>query len=272
MNALPSGGETLDARHVLTVSRSLGLLTGEGTQYRSKYHAGQRLAREAAARPTVAAAVGLDLPTVAVLKDGTARITIYTYGLSPYNTGRVDNDDNARAGTFNFNVGMRHLCGCGRADCIARDGSGDGNYTGSLCGTNHPNSAFMPLTEVREGADYHRTLNLPRLTASGVVKGHKLTERVGGGFRAMNPPQYRRNRDFRTVGGCPSCGRGQCWGTVKRTGQVCFDSMKFAFVNVAGVGWVFVYIDPNAPDFSEVRSILDGMGSRVLDVPVMGAV
>ena len=275
MNARPQGGDNMNAGTILTIATRLGLTTQRGSNYVSPYHAAERITKEAQSRPSVSARAGIDLPAFAAREDGTSRITIYT--------GGDDVTISNRKGLFNFNIGTRHLCACGTTDddgtpCIGKNGHAHGlaagDFTGSLCGINHPDTPTMPTIEVREGADFHRTIKgLPLMTAAGVVKGNTLTERVGGGARGLNTdaPEYRRNRDFRTVGGCPSCGRGQCWGKVKSTGVECWPSMQFAFVNVTGAGWVYCYLEPSRSDYSDTLSLLDSMGSKVHGIPVMGA-
>jgi hypothetical protein len=269
-NDSQAGGDNMTTDHLLVIAESLGLTTQKGTDYVSPYHAGQRISKEAESRPSVSAKAGVELPTFAARLDGTSRITIYT--------GGDDVTISNRKGLFNFNIGSRHLCGCKGDGCIGKNGysygQAAGDFTGSLCGDNHPMTPHMPTIEVREGADFHRTIrNLPLMTASGVVGGRILTERVGGGARGLNAdcPEYRRNIDFRPHG-CPSCGKGQCWGKDKKTGTECRPSMKFAFVNVKGAGWVYCYLEPSRSDYSATLKVLDSMGSKVRDFPIMGAV
>lgn len=271
-NDSQAGGENMTTSHLLVIAESLGLTTQKGADYVSPYHAGQRISKEAQSRPSVSARAGIDLPAFAVLQDGTSRITIYT--------GGDDVTVSPRKGLFNFNIGTRHLCACGTTDndgnpCIGKNGhsygAAAGDFTGSLCGDNHPATPTMPTIEVREGKDFHKTLKgLPLMTAAGVVKGYDLTQRVGGGARGLNAdcPEYRRNKWF--TNGCPDCGKGQCWGKDKKTGYECFPSMKFALVNVTGAGWVYCMLEPSRSDYSETLKVLDSMGSKVHDIPVIG--
>lgn len=254
---------------VLVIATSLGLTTQKGTNYVSPYHAALRIKKEAATRPSVPANAGIDLPTFAVREDGTSRITIYS--------GGDDITVSPRKGVFNFNIGERHLCACKQDGCVGKNGHAPGkafgDFSGSKCGHNYPSTPLMPTIPVREGIEFHRTIrNMPLMTAFGVVAGRILTERVGGGARGLNAdcPEYRRNIDFRPHG-CPSCGKGQCWGKDKKTGTECRPSMKFAFVNVTGAGWVHCYLEPSRSDYSATLAVLDGMGSKVHDIPVMGA-
>ena len=270
MNDSQAGGEDMTTSTLFVIADQLDLRTLKGTEYVSAYHLGQRISKEAESRPSVSAQAGIDLPTFAVRQDGTSRITIYT--------GGDDITVSPRKGLFNFNIGTRHLCGCKRDGCIGKNGysygQAAGDFTGSLCGVNHPLTTTMPTIQVREGAEFHRTIrNMPLFTASGVVGGRILTERVGGGARGLNAdaPEYRRNIDFRPKG-CPSCAKGQCWGKDKKTGTECRSSMKFAFVNVTGAGWVYCYLEPSRSDYAETLAILDRMGSKVGDMPIMGAV
>ena len=274
MNAQPAGGENeIGAGLALATARWLDLRTTDGNHYVSPYQASQALHRAAQNRPTVTAEV--DVPTFLVREDGTSRITIYT--------GGDDVTVSNRKGDFKFNIRTRHLCACEGTDdngdpCLGRRGNDDGDYTGSLCKVNHPATPSMPLVPVREGTEFHRIVRAPLMTAQGIVYQLRsngglisLRERVGGGSRGLNAdcPEYRKNRDFRTVGGCPSCGRGQCWGKVKKTGLECWPAFEFAMVNVAGAGWTEAAIDPSRSDYDDVLSILDSMGSKTSDRPII---
>ena len=275
-NATPNGGENDGGFNgvVLATAEALGLRPQRGGHYVSPYHAQQALNRAAATAPATTSFI----PVARALarEDGTARITIYT--------GGDDVTRSNRKGEFNFSIGTRHLCACGTTDsngdpCIGKNGHAPGvafgDFTGSLCKVNHGSTPSMPMIEVRQGVDFHRKVRAPLMTGDGLTRSLVLTERVGGGSRGLNAdsPEYRQNRDFRTVGGCPSCGRGQCWGKVKKTGLECRPAFVFAFVNVAGFGWVEAAVDPSREDYGEVLSILDSMGSRVRDRPIItGAV
>jgi hypothetical protein len=290
MNDSQAGGENMTTSEVLVIAENLGLTTQRGGNYVSLHHAGKRISKEAENRPSVSAAAGIDLPTFAARQDGTSRITIYT--------GGDDVTISNRKGLFNFNIGTRHLCACKRDGCIGKNGHSygraAGDFTGSLCGYNHPDTPNMPTIQVREGRDFHRTIrNMPLFTASGVVGGRVLTERVGGGARGLNAdaPEYRRN--VWMTKGCPSCDKAQCWGKDKKTGIECFPSMKFAFVNCfweildysedkkgksfsprrfSPPTWVYCYLEPSRRDYAATLAILDSMGSKVGEMPIMGAV
>lgn len=253
---------------VLATANALDLMTSKGNQYRSPYHAQRALDAAAAAAPSVPSFV--PVARALVREDGTSRITVHTY-----RNGSLIEMDDSRKGEFNFSIGTRHLCACERDGCIGKNGHAPGvafgDFTGSLCGQNHAGTPFMPMIQVKQGVEFHRKVRAPLFTAAGLTRQIVLTERVGGGSRGLNAesPEYRQNRDFRTVGGCPSCGRGQCWGKVKKTGQECRPAFEFAFVNVDGSGWIEAAIDPSREDYGEALSLLESMGSRVRDRPMI---
>jgi hypothetical protein len=247
----------------------MGYRTTDGTTYRSPYHAAQRLNRELAAaldtlhshglKPFVRD--GLPLAAAAVREDGTSRITVHTY-----RHGRLIDMDDSRKGQFNFSVGVRHLCACERDGCIGKngyaDGKASGDFTGSLCGKNHPDTPSMPTIPVKQGEDYHRKVKIVELTGVSMLKKRTLTERVGGGSRGLNIdcPEYRRN-----MTSCHACGKSNCWGKTKA--EQCREPYRFAFFPVAGVGWVEVAVDPSHPQFNATAAALDLIGSVLRDRP-----
>ena len=274
-NATPTGGENLGAGVALVTARVMGFKTTEGTQYRSAWHAQQRLEREAYAaldrlhnagfRPFIRK--NLPLSRLAVREDGTSRITVHTY-----RHGKLMEIDDSRKGEFFWNPAFRHLCGCGNPECLGRNGYKDGNFAGSLCKINHPATPSMPLVPAKEGRDFDRKVSVLELVGASIVKNRRLSERVGGGSRGLNIdcPEYRRN-----MTGCYVCGGDNCWGKTKTT--FCRDPYQFAHwpytaVDEDGVefaGWTEVGVDPAHPDYASTVAALEVVGSVLRDRPAM---
>ena len=300
MNELSEGGETTKAQ-TLQLVNWLGLRTQAGTEVKAVGWAERFLQRYVSDMPAVTVTPGLTLQSFTPVEDGSSRITIYTYGKDGQ---RIDLDpEDARAGEYPFNESMRHLCGCEREGCIARNGFAGGpenalswmDFRGSLCGKSHPATLEMPMTPVMEGRLFHQKLrNVPKFTRSGgvprLVKGQVLGMRIGGGRLKHREPRFGRNFDYR-VGydglGCNNllpcgnrCGthhptviktgkvRQQCWGFSARDireGTACGTWNRFAYFST-GDEVTAAYLDAHDPEFDLDVKWCEDAGYIVWDV------
>ena len=303
MTDTSEGGEASKAQ-TLQLVNWLGMRTEAGNEYTALGWAERVLQRYIDTMPAVTVADKVTLQAFTPLEDGTSRITIYTYGKDGQ---RIDLDEeDARKGQFPFNEAMRHLCGCEREGCIARNGYAGGpqnalswqDFRGSLCGKSHPATLDMPTTPVMEGRLYHQKLrNVPKFTLGAnnkpmLIKGQVLGMRIGGGRLKHREPRFGRNFDYRKGYdglGCdnllPSCKnrcgthhptnvkkgtiREQCWGFSDRDireGTACGTWYRFVYVST-GSAVVLCYLDSHDGNFDKHMQYCSDAGYTVWDCP-----